>query len=494
MYCVAAVGASGASGVSGAVGASVAGDASQQQQQQERVDTVRADTVRALRKRPVAAAFETLGINAGVWAFDRFALNADYAQISLGTMKRNLRHSLVWDNDMFLTNLFLHPYQGGMYYNAARTNGMNEGASWLYAVAGSLSWEYLFECELPSLNDFISTPIGGFALGEMSYRLANVLTDSRTTGWERFGREFLGAVVNPVNGLTRIISGEAWKTRPYSGKTIANQPVHFAVTAGYRGLSESREIRIDNAAYMDLRLLYGNVFFAENEHPYDAFILSTTLNLFSYQPLMSSFNLVGEIWGRNVPLRNEHLDFHWGVFQHFDYYDSKTIDGQPHTNTYRISEVAAFGLGEQFRYSLSDKTFIVSSAFLNAVLLGGSVTDYYNVEGRDYNLSSGFSSKLNIGFIFNEKASLTAIAENYRLFTMNRDDGVSDASPTSENLRGDEGNVMYSVIKLNFNYFFTHNYYLAFSSSAYLRDSRYDAHPNVHTRILDSRLGFGYLF
>ena len=77
------------------------------------------------RKKPWLAAAETVGINAFVQCFDRFVLNADFAQINLHTVHHNLKTGFVWDNDQFSTNLFAHPYHGGLYFNAARSNGLD---------------------------------------------------------------------------------------------------------------------------------------------------------------------------------------------------------------------------------------------------------------------------------------------------------------------------------------------------------------------------------
>jgi hypothetical protein len=449
-------------------------------------------------KRPVKAAIETVGLNLGIWAFDRYVLEADYAYIGWNTIRRNLRHNMVWDNDEFSVNLLLHPYQGGMYYNAARANGMSIGNSALYAVGGSLVWEYFLENESPSLNDFISTPLGGIGLGEITFRLANLLVDSRSTGWERFGREFLGFVVNPVHGINRIISGDAWRIYPYNRKMIESLPLRFTMAGGYRGLYDSQDVRIDNGAYIDFDLLYGNIFSVENERPYDAFSASITLNMVSNQPLLSDFNFIGELWGKSVPLRNEKLDLHWGVFQHFDYYNSGSIEGQPYTNTYRIAEAAAFGIGGQLMYKVINKTTLTSNLFVNAVLLGSSITDHYRVDNRDYNLSSGFSTKFNLGLNYNQKAIIRTEFENYRLFTWNEtstDQNLpAEQEPQTPNLRGDEGNTGFTVINLQFFYLFRQNYFFTFGSSAYLRNSHYRYYPDVQSRILDSHVGVGYYF
>ena len=49
---------------------------------------------------------EGAAANGMVWAFDRWALNADYADISVHTMKQNLQTGFVWDNDNISTNMF----------------------------------------------------------------------------------------------------------------------------------------------------------------------------------------------------------------------------------------------------------------------------------------------------------------------------------------------------------------------------------------------------
>ena len=79
---------------------------------------------RLQKKHPWRAAAETFGMNVGVWAFDRYVMNEDFAKISIGSIRRNIKHGFVWDNDQFSTNLFAHPYHGNLYFNAARSNGL----------------------------------------------------------------------------------------------------------------------------------------------------------------------------------------------------------------------------------------------------------------------------------------------------------------------------------------------------------------------------------
>ena len=107
---------------------------------------------RLQKKHPWRAAAETFGMNVGVWAFDRYVMNEDFAKISIGSIRRNIKHGFVWDNDQFSTNLFAHPYHGNLYFNAARSNGLTFWESAPYAFAGSLMWEIAAEVEPPSMT------------------------------------------------------------------------------------------------------------------------------------------------------------------------------------------------------------------------------------------------------------------------------------------------------------------------------------------------------
>ena len=48
------------------------------------------------KKYPWRAAAETVGMNVGVWAFDRYVMNEDFAKISINSIRRNIKHGFVW--------------------------------------------------------------------------------------------------------------------------------------------------------------------------------------------------------------------------------------------------------------------------------------------------------------------------------------------------------------------------------------------------------------
>ncbi|MEI7504802.1 MAG: DUF3943 domain-containing protein, partial [Paludibacter sp.] len=178
------------------------------------------DSLLVTHKSPLKIVGWAVATNIAVWSIDRFVVAAPYAHINFKTINNNFKSAFVWDDDMFETNLFAHPYHGNYYYNAARCNGMNFWQSIPYTTGGSLVWEFCMENEAPSINDLLSTTIGGICLGEMSFRISDLLIDDRALGFDRFKREGLLFLFSPIRGLNRLLSGDAWKHRKFRGNSL----------------------------------------------------------------------------------------------------------------------------------------------------------------------------------------------------------------------------------------------------------------------------------
>ena len=128
-------------------------------------------------------ALESATINLGLLAFSNLVTRMDFALVTPETLARNLRlSSWTVDVDYYVTNQFGHAYQGSLYFNAARSAGMNFWWAAFYTTLSSLSWELFFESEPPSVNDQITTPIAGSLLGEALHRAAHRLR-SNGLGW-----------------------------------------------------------------------------------------------------------------------------------------------------------------------------------------------------------------------------------------------------------------------------------------------------------------------
>lgn len=451
------------------------------------------------KKHPWKAALEAFAINVGVQCFDQFVMNEEFAKISFHSIKHNIETGFVWDNDQFSTNLFAHPYHGGLYFNAARSHGMNFWESVPYSFCGSLMWETTCEIEPPAINDLMATTFGGIAIGEVTHRVSNLVFDDRLSGFPRFMREFLGTLICPIKGLNRILSGDAWRVRGryYKYHDYQRSPVSFFASAGYRYLADNNTLfRGEGNPYVRFNLVYGDPFDGETTKPYDYFTLDATFGLSSNQPLITGLHLLGRLW--SVPVEvSKGTEMEFGIFQHFNYYDSQPVKDGTSLVPYRISEAASFGPGIIYRFpQVGNLTRFEQRVFLDGILLGGSLTDYYNVIDRDYNMGSGYSVKAISFMEFGKVATFQIGADYYRIFTWKGYEGkdLATTDPLYLNAQGDKGNASLLVLNARFSLALSNRLNLDFNVSNYWRDTHYSYHDDVKSKTFDMSLGLQYKF
>jgi hypothetical protein len=138
-----------------------------------------------------------------------FQDSSDY-DVDWHSIERNLTTPPKFDKDPFSVNQIGHPYQGGIYYGLARSAGLGYWESLLYTLAGSYLWETAGETTRPSINDHVSTGIGGTFVGEALFRMSSLLLEGggETPG---FWRELGAAVISPPTGLNRLLFGERFR-------------------------------------------------------------------------------------------------------------------------------------------------------------------------------------------------------------------------------------------------------------------------------------------
>ncbi|MDP4277685.1 MAG: DUF3943 domain-containing protein [Bacteroidota bacterium] len=453
------------------------------------------DTTLAVSPKKWQAAGWIVMANMSVWAFDRYLFDEPWARIDLKSVKKNFSSGFVWDNDGFSTNLFAHPYHGGLYYNAARSNGMNFWQSTPFAAGGSLMWEFFFENEAPSVNDFFATTFGGICLGEVAFRISDLIIDDRTTGLNRLTRESFVTLISPIRGLNRLINGDSWKHRSVRGNVIPDVPVSFYSTFGYRIMAENMKQHEDvsNIGCLNLGLNYGDPYNLENSKPFDFFIIMTEFNLFSAQPIISRVSALGPWYSTNIALKKPHHQLTLGLFQHFNFYESSTAIEKESLNPYKVSEAASLGPGLLYRFRRKDQLTFSASSYLSAILLGGSQTDHYMNDKRDYNLGSGFSFKINIDLLFNHHTKIFANTEYYRVYTWigNNPDRVDNKYAS---VQGDIGTANLNVANLGFSYIVGKHLLLGAQAGYYYRYTDYKYYPDITHNVTENKLYIGYIF
>lgn len=450
------------------------------------------------KKHPWRAAFEVFGLNMLVWGFDRYAMDADFAKISFRTIEHNIKHGFVWDNDQFSTNLFAHPYHGNLYYNLARSNGMDFWGSIPYAIGGSLMWEVAMENEPPSINDFIATPIGGIALGEVTFRLSNLFLNDSKRGFNRFIREFAGTLIDPMQGLNRIFSGDAWKVRSkyYKYHDFNAIPVHFILGISDRYLADDNYLfRGYNMMHIDFDVKYGDPLDENLSKPYDCFYFHAGINIGSSQPLIGDVSLVAKIVGRKYePLPGHRMMV--GLFQHFDFYDSKPVINDTELPPFKIAEAAAFGLGMIYELpAKNERVKIRQATHINAILLGGSISDHYKVVDRNYNMGSGFSLKGRTEIRFSNYANFLLNVQFYQIYTWigkHPDELIGD--PVYYNVQGDKSFANLTIINPAFSVYLMKNLKFRADMTYYFRNTNYDYYEDVNFQTFETKFGLVYEF
>lgn len=360
---------------------------------------------------------EVFALNIGVWSISRYIVPQPWAKISIETVKENFNHAFVFDSDHFTTNQLMHPYHGNTYFNFARSSGLSFWESAPYSMAGSFMWEFFMEVNYPSINDFITTTLGGIALGEMTYRLSSLVIDERKTGAERVWREIGAFLIAPTRAINRFFKGDMTRVRSKSIYEI--EPITSSIEVGPSFMYKSGEIYKGNGNLsLRLDIYYGNPFTEKSRKPYDFFNFKGIFSI-GTQPIISQASVYGLIFGKNYRYKADQ-NMLIGMFQHFDYY----------SNTYY--EIGANSLGGGIIYkfpTISDVTF-ESSLHIAGIVLGGgkNVPEAYKYEAdgtafRDYNFGMGFTNKFETVLGFKNKGYLFLGLYNYMIYTIDGADG-----------------------------------------------------------------------
>ena len=356
-------------------------------------------------------ALRVVSTNAFVWTVDRFIFNYSWAHIGLESWKNNLKGGWEWDRDRLGVNFFLHPYSGAAFFNSARANGYRYFESVPFVFFGSLMWEYFGETERPAYNDIINTTVSGALFGEILYRLTSNILDDRTTGVERFFREFGASILSPGRAFGRLLQGKMSRVTPK--EVYQKEPLNITLATGAHWFNQETSFGTGSlSAFFDVNLDYGDPFDIRPRKPFDVFKLRVNLSYGKNVGKKYLDNVVGYglLFGKT--LHSGKLEMLIGAFQHYNYWDS------------RIFEVSAlsFGGGILAKWRFSGNSNFQSAFHLGVVPLGASNSPYVDfveggIPGRNYDYSGGgevqFEGTLNLG----NMGQATATYYLYRLHT-----------------------------------------------------------------------------
>ena len=347
-------------------------------------------------------ALESEFFHLGFATFSNLVTRQPFAAISADSIKSHFDGRAPWtiDVDYFLTNQFGHPYQGALPYLAARSSGLSFWWSCLYPFLSSLSWEMLYEVDAPSINDQITTTLGGIFLGEVLHRSAALILETGR-GESNFARRLAALIVDPLAALNRwLFNGEL-----YSG-TVEREP-HFygqlaigmAIASVLTDPVTQQRLQSQGANFAVQGLLtYGNPGNPEFQYqtPFSHFELSAALtfpatDVGSYL-FIRGLLLGGQYGGPKAALRGV-----WGLFGQYDFATASLT---------RISSVGT-GLGTAFQWQFSNNVFFQGTGVLSAVpfAAAGSLGLDENLY-RDYHVGPGAQSVLELRLIHRDAGML----------------------------------------------------------------------------------------
>lgn len=245
----------------------------------------------------------SLGLAVGVgslgllvpWVWNEHVKSKPFTLVSPRSWWRGVTNGFAWDDNDFDVNYHRHAYHGMLYFDAARANGYGFGRALLHTVVGSYLWECCTETHIASIPDMVTTVAGGAAYGEAMHRVSSRILDDFADGTERVLRETVAAVLNPPRGVTRLVTGRAWKTeRRVPGARTGEGPDRLRLVAGARRTDRSSEAGRHTLPYVGIEWAGGDLF-GDDDGPFSYHRLRVGL-LPGDRYTMGHVNVRGSLW------------------------------------------------------------------------------------------------------------------------------------------------------------------------------------------------------
>ncbi|HEY3198891.1 MAG TPA: DUF3943 domain-containing protein [Nitrospirales bacterium] len=303
----------------------------------------------------------------------------------------------VIDDDQFKVNQFLHPYGGTVYYGLARSAGLNFWESFLYTAVGSFLWEIGGETTTPSINDQISTTLGGSFLGEPLFRMANLLLE-RGGGTPGFWRELGAAIISPPTGFNRLVFGNRFDAIFPSHDPAIYTRLQLGGTITTSSHNVSDTVR-PHGSTADFSLAYGLPGKPGYTYtrPFDYFDFHVTaVSANTIESIDTRGLLKGTTYSPSESSRGI-----WGLYGSYDYISPQV---------FRVS-TAALSLGTTWQWWYS-RDVALQGTFLGGTGYGAAGSIRHSGE-RDYHYGVSPQALLNLRLIFGDRAMADMTGREY---------------------------------------------------------------------------------
>jgi hypothetical protein len=364
-------------------------------------------------------ALEVGGFIVGLNVFDRLFVDPEEEyDTDLESIWKNLGTAPVYDKDPFSINQIGHPYQGSVYYGLARSAGLEPWESLLYTIGGSFVWEIAGETTPPSINDHVSTGIGGSFVGEALFRMASLLLEG---GGQRpgFWRELGAAAISPSTGFNRLVFGERFKAvfPSHDPEVFMRLRLGATLTADVTNKGAADEPFTRQEASLNYAITYGLPgkpgYRYRRPFDYFDFELTAVPNATSVHNAIENVTIRGLLagapyeWG--APYRGV-----WGLFGQYDYLSPQT---------FRLADTAV-SLGTVGQWWIARDVALQATA-LGGVGFGaaGTVGDR---EERDYHYGIIPQALVGVRLILGARIMLEATGREYYVAGLSSGTGGRD--------------------------------------------------------------------
>jgi Domain of unknown function (DUF3943) len=352
----------------------------------------------------VIPALEIAGFLTGLNQVDRHLIDSKEYGTDGHSIWRNLRAKPVFDRDPFSINQIGHPYQGGIYFGAARSAGLGFWEAVPYSIVGSALWEIAGETSKPSINDYVTTAVGGTFVGEALFRMASLLLEGggETPG---FWRELGAAMISPPTGFNRLVWGDR-----FDAVFPSRDPAIFirlrlgaALTTNVRNADLTKDVT-EQEGSADYTITYGlpGKPGYQYKRPFDYFHfeLAAVPNAARVTDAIDNVTIRGLLVGRSYSPGESYRGV-WGLFGSYDYLSPRI---------FRIS-TTALSLGTVAQWWLTRRIALQGSAMAGVGFgASGTVDDR---DERDYHYGVAPQTQLGLRLIFGDRAMLEGTARQY---------------------------------------------------------------------------------
>ena len=303
----------------------------------------------------------------------------------------------VIDEDQFTTNQFLHPYSGTIYYGFARSAGLNFWESFLYTAAGSFLWEIGGETTPPSINDQITTTLGGSFFGEPLFRMASLLLEyggGKPSWWQELG----AAVISPPTAFNRLVFGNRFDAvyPSHNPATFMRFQVGGTLTQSSKNVLSTVT---EHGATADFNFAYGlpgkpGYTYTRPFDYFDFHFTAVTSNTF--ESIDTRGLLIGTDYAPSKSSRGV-----WGLYGSYDYISPQA---------FRVSSTA-LSLGTTWQWWLSRLLALQGTALGGAGY--GAAGSIFRTGDRDYHYGLTPQGLLALRLIFLDRAMIDLTAREF---------------------------------------------------------------------------------